>query len=258
MVRWIDIGFNLFTSAYPDPQKTFEEARAAGVECILTGSDPAENEHVADFVTAMEAYGTAGIHPHRADEARAADFCRIEALAREHPRIVAVGECGLDYDRMFSTRENQLRCLQQHIEIAERVGKPMFLHERSAAEDFLRVFQAHPALCARSVVHCFTEGPQVLEQLLAMGFMIGITGWICDDRRAGPLREAVRGLPLDRVMLETDAPYLTPRNVRGLGRINVPQNIRYVAQTLAAEMGVAQETLEAAVLENTKRFFRLP
>ena len=257
LYRWIDIGLNLFSRSFPDPEKTLREAEEAGVYCILTGSDGEENEKVADFVRTHACRGTAGIHPHNAQRAVQADFERIRRLALEETGIVAVGECGLDYDRMFSPREDQLSCLSRHIEIAEETGKPMFLHERSAAEEFCAVFASHPQVCRRAVVHCFTEGPEELERLLSMGFMIGITGWICDDRRALALREAVRRLPLDRVMLETDAPYLTPRNVPGLPRTNVPANIRYVAETLASYMGVEQEALERSALQNAVRFFSL-
>ena len=257
LYRWIDIGLNLFSRSFPDPEETLRQAKEDGVYCILTGSDAEENEKVSAFVRDHDCRGTAGIHPHNAKNATAEDLLRIRQLVGENGRIVAVGECGLDYDRMFSPREIQLSCLADHIEIAEQTGKPMFLHERSAAEDFCRVFEAHPAVCRRSVVHCFTEGPDELERLLSMGFMIGITGWICDDRRAGALREAVRLLPADRVMLETDAPYLTPRNIPGLPRTNVPGNIRYVASELARAMGMEQAELESCAWENTVRFFGL-
>lgn len=257
MIRWIDIGLNLFSRSFPDPERTLREAAEAGVYCILTGSDGEENRQIAEFVQSHACLGTAGIHPHNASRATQADYAQIRRLAAEHPGIAAVGECGLDYDRMFSPKEAQLACLERHIEIAEETGRPMFLHERSAAEDFAAVFLRHPAVCRRSVVHCFTEGPRELERLLSMGFMIGITGWICDDRRAEALRSAVRLLPPDRVMLETDAPYLTPRNVPGLARTNVPGNIRYVAEELARRMDIDPERLEAAALANTMRFFRI-
>jgi TatD DNase family protein len=115
----------------------------------------------------------------------------------------------------------------------------------------------HPEQCSRSVVHCFTGDAQALKTYLDMGFYIGITGWICDDRRGKALREAVRLIPLDRLMIETDAPYLIPKNVEGLGHVNVPQNIRYVAAELAKHMKTDAADLTAQVLENTRRFFGL-
>jgi TatD DNase family protein len=158
---------------------------------------------------------------------------------------------------MFSTKENQLRCLEKHIVLAEKLEMPMFLHERSASADFVKRFKPHPDVCKRSVVHCFTGTRQELETYLEMGFSIGITGWICDDRRADDLRNAVKILPLDRVLIETDAPYRTPRNVKGLDRTNVPENVKYVAETLAHYMRVSVEELTAAARANTERVFRI-
>ena len=168
---------------------------------------------------------------------------------------MAVGECGLDFDRMFSTKENQIRCLEKHIVLAKKLGKPMFLHERSAAAEFVKRFRRHPEVCRNSVVHCFTGDRDTLETYLDMGFSIGITGWICDDRRAGELRQAVKMIPMDRVLIETDAPYLTPKNVPGLSRTNVPQNIRYVARDLAVYMGVPEDQLIRQAKSNTERIF---
>ncbi len=256
-IDYYDIGLNLFCRQFPDPEKIIAGGAAAGVCCILTGTDRKENRLIDGFVRKHDAYGTAGIHPHNADQAGKEDFEQIEQLVRGNERIVAVGECGLDFDRMFSTRENQIRCLEKHIVLAERLEKPLFLHERAAADEFVRRFKKHPEMCKRSVVHCFTGDRRTLEQYLSMGFSIGITGWICDDRRGKELREAVRVLPLDRVLIETDAPYLTPRNVPGLGRTNVPENIVYVARELAEYMKVEEEELILHARENTERIFRI-
>lgn len=254
-VKYYDIGLNLFCKQFPDPETVVERAASAGVFCILTGTDRRENRLIDRFVRNHEAFGTAGIHPHNADSATKEDFEQIEQMIRENDRILAVGECGLDFDRMFSSKENQIRCLEKHIVLAERLEKPLFLHERSSSEEFVRRFKRHPDICKRSVVHCFTGDRKTLEQYLSMGFSIGITGWICDDRRAKELREAVKIIPLDRILIETDAPYLTPRNVEGLGRTNVPENIVYVARELAKYRKVEEEELIACAKENTERIF---
>lgn len=233
------------------------DAKDSGVCCILTGTDPKENRRINDFVKTHEVFGTAGIHPHNADRAGQEDFQEIEQKIAANERLVAVGECGLDYDRMFSTKENQIRCLEKHIVLAKKLGKPLFLHERSAADDFVKRFKKHPEVCARSVVHCFTGDKRTLDQYLSMGFSIGITGWICDDRRAKELREAVSIIPLDRILVETDAPYLTPRNVPGLSRTNVPQNVVYVVRELAKYMKVSEDVLAQRARENTERVFGL-
>lgn len=256
-IRYYDIGLNLFCKQFPDPEKIIRDAADAGVACILTGTDRQENRKIDAFVRKHEAYGTAGIHPHNADSARQEDFAEIERLAAENNRIVAIGECGLDFDRMFSTKENQIRCLEKHIVLAEKLNMPLFLHERSAADEFIRRFKKHPDVCKRSVVHCFTGDVDTLDKYLSMGFSIGITGWICDDRRAKELREAVRLIPLDRVLVETDAPYLTPRNVPGLDRTNVPQNIVYVVRELAKYRKVSEEELMEHARENTEKIFGL-
>jgi len=256
-VDYYDIGLNLFCRQFPEPERIIQNAAAAGVSCILTGTDSKENKKIDMFVRNHNVYGTAGIHPHNADSAQKEDFELIERLVSENDRIVAVGECGLDFDRMFSNRENQIRCLEKHIVLAERLGKPLFLHERAAAEEFVRRFKKHPDICRKSVVHCFTGDQKTLEQYLAMGFSIGITGWICDDRRAGALRKAVKHIPLERILIETDAPYLTPRNVQGLARTNVPENIVYVARELAKYMEVEEDILIAHAKENTERIFHI-
>ena len=256
-IKYYDIGLNLFCRQFPEPDQIIQSAIEANVCCILTGTDPKENQKIDNYVKSHPAYGTAGIHPHNADRATQQDFAMIEKLITENPKIVAIGECGLDYDRMFSTKENQIRCLEKHIVLAEKLGKPLFLHERNAAEDFTKRFKKHRELCERSVVHCFTGNRETLERYLSMGFSIGITGWICDDRRAKELRDAVRIIPLDRILIETDAPYLTPKNVPGLDRTNVPQNIIYVAKELATYMKVSEDTLIKHAKQNTEKLFHI-
>ena len=256
-IKYYDIGLNLFCRQFPDPEKVIQRAASAGINCILTGTDMKENQRIDTFIKTHEVYGTAGIHPHNADSAKKEDFDLLETLLTGNDRMVAVGECGLDFDRMFSTRENQIRCLEKHIVLAEKLDMPLFLHERSSAEEFVRKKKKHPEICKKSIVHCFTGDKRTLEQYLEMGFSIGVTGWICDDRRAKELREAVRVLPLDRVLIETDAPYLTPRNVPGLDRTNVPENIVYVARDLAKYMGVEEQVRIQRARENTERIFGL-
>ena len=147
MVTYYDIGLNLFCRQFRDPEKVIEDAKEAGVCCILTGTDSRENQKIDTFVTNHIAFGTAGIHPHNADRAKKEDFDLIEKIILQNPKVVAVGECGLDFDRMFSTRDNQIRCLEKHIVLAERLDKPLFLHERGAAEEFARRFKKHPDIC---------------------------------------------------------------------------------------------------------------
>jgi len=256
-VNYYDIGLNLFCKQFPEPEKIIGEARDNKICCILTGTDTKENNKINDFVKNHDAFGTAGIHPHNADRAKLEDFQLIEEILTGNDKMVAVGECGLDYDRMFSAKENQIRCLEKHIVLAEKLNKPLFLHERSATDDFIKRFKDHPDICKKSVIHCFTGNKTTLDRYLSMGFSIGITGWICDDRRAKELRDAVRIIPLDRVLVETDAPYLTPKNVSGLDRTNVPQNIKYVVRDLAKYMKVEENVLIENAKKNTERIFQI-
>lgn len=256
-IKYYDIGLNLFCKQFPDPDRIIENAISNNICCILTGTDTNENKKISDFVNSHDSFGTVGIHPHNADNAKKEDFQIIEEILLKNNKVVAVGECGLDYDRMFSTKENQIRCLEKHIVLAEKIKKPLFLHERSASDDFIKRFKKHPDICNKSIVHCFTGNKVTLDKYLTMGFSIGITGWICDDRRARELREAVSIIPLDRILVETDAPYLTPRNVPGLGKINIPQNIKYVVKDLAKYMKVSENVLVESAKKNTERLFQL-
>ena len=253
-IEYYDIGLNLFSSQFHDSEEILRGAHEAGVQVIITGSDMESSEKAAEFVKSHDCYATAGIHPHSADRAEEKDFRRLKELY-DNERVIAVGECGLDYDRMFSSKEGQLECLRRHIELAEDTGLPMFLHEREAHGDMVKVFSEHPEVCRRSVIHCFTGGTEEVREYLEMGFCIGVTGWICDERRAGPLREAVRSIPKDRIMSETDAPYLKPRGIKGLGRINLPQYVKYVVSELAVRMGIGEDELKKCLRENTERLF---
>lgn len=254
--KYYDIGLNLLTRSFPDPEKIIRNAEEAGVRCILTGSEARENELVADFVKNHDVWGTAGIHPHSADTAKEEDVERVRELVMTNPKIVAVGETGLDYDHMYSKKENQIHFFKELLDVAEETGKPLFLHERDAADDFIACFKGHEDLCRRAIVHCYTGDKKTLERFLDMGFYIGITGWICDERRGEALQDAVSILPLDRVMIETDAPYLTPRGYH-LPRTNVPQNITYVAETLARYMQVRLDPLLEAAKKNTEDLFHI-
>ena len=253
--KYYDIGVNLFCKQFPNPEQIINDALQSGVTCILTGTDPKENRQIDTFINNHQAYGTVGIHPHNADSTRDKDYLEIENIAKTNNKIVAIGECGLDFDRMFSTKENQIKCFEKQIEIAETLNMPLFLHERNAVEDFIKVLSHHKEICKKSIVHCFTGNTETLKKYLSMGCYIGITGWICDSRRAKDLRQAVRYIPLDRIMIETDSPFLTPKNIQGLSKTNYPQNVKYVAKELAMHMGVPENTLISKVKENTEHFF---
>ena len=255
--KYYDIGVNLFCKQFPNPEQIINNALQSGVTCILTGTDPKENRQIDTFINNHQAYGTVGIHPHNADSTRDKDYLEIENIAKTNNKIMAIGECGLDFDRMFSTKENQIKCFEKQIEIAETLNMPLFLHERNAVEDFIKVLSNHKEICKKSIVHCFTGNTETLKKYLSMGCYIGITGWICDSRRAKDLRQAVKYIPLDKIMIETDSPFLTPKNIQGLSKTNCPQNVKYVAKELAMYMGVPENTLISKAKENTEHFFSI-
>ena len=131
--KYYDIGVNLFCKQFPNPEQIINDALQSGVTCILTGTDPKENRQIDTFINNHQAYGTVGIHPHNADSTRDKDYLEIENIAKTNNKIMAIGECGLDFDRMFSTKENQIKCFEKQIEIAETLNMPLFLHERIMA-----------------------------------------------------------------------------------------------------------------------------
>jgi TatD DNase family protein len=254
----VDIGANLTHESFrQDLPEVLARARAAGVTRLVVTGTTVEHSAAAATLAADHPgvlWATAGIHPHHAAEWTADTAGRLrEILAL--PGVVAAGECGLDYFRDFSPRPDQRRAFEAQLRLAAETGRPVFLHQREA-HDMLREFR--PDLSG-GVAHCFTDGPAEIEDYLALGLHIGITGWICDERRGGALREAVKRLPLDRLLVETDCPYLLPRTLRPAPatRRNEPAFLPAVVETLAACMGQPPETVAAASTANAVRFFGL-
>ena len=250
-----DIGANLFSKQFKEPEKILEDAAKEDIRCIVTCCSKRDNKQIVEFIKNHDCYGTMGIHPHNAKDLTQDDLDFIRNHINDD-RIVAVGECGLDYDRMFSPVSDQLNALDAQIRIAEENNKPMFLHERSAHEDFVHVFEKHPDIIQNCVVHCFTGNIDELCDYQNRGFWIGITGWICDDIRGKDLQNAVTAVDLDKLMVETDAPYLKPKFLRGT-RINVPNNVIYVINKIAEIRKMDKEELIQKLEKNTKKFFRL-
>jgi TatD DNase family protein len=256
----IDIGANLAHDSFDaDRDSVLERARATGVAAmIVTGSTIPDSEKAIALCRRHPQHlrATAGVHPHHAADLADADAARLEALL-EDPFVVAAGECGLDYFRNFSPPAEQRRAFELQLAISEKQQKPLFLHQRAAHADFLAMLRAHPRAAARGVLHCFTEGPEILQDCLEIGLSVGITGWICDERRGGDLREAAPRIPAGRLMLETDAPYLLPRTLtpKPAHRRNEPAFLPTVLEETARCRAEAPESLAAATTANACRFF---
>ncbi len=256
----IDIGANLthdyFCGRIDD---TIAEAVAEGVEhIIVTGTDLTSSSRARELTAAHGQLSfTAGIHPHSAVPAQHPDLGAISALwAQTH--CVAVGELGLDYNRMYQEKKQQQDCFSAQLEMSAAAELPLFLHMRDAEEDFIDIISAL-ARDRKKVVHCYTNGPAVLKKLLDLGAMIGITGWICDQRRNQDLIESLKYLPADRVMIESDAPWLLPRTVPDFRRIrhNHPRYLRYVLDQIAVCKGLDGVGLAHQIRANTIAFFAL-
>jgi TatD DNase family protein len=258
----IDIGINLAHDSYDaDRAQVIAAARAAGVtRMIVTGSSLASSR--AGIGLAREWPGTlwctAGVHPHHASEFDESSVAELESLTRA-PEVVAVGECGLDYFRNFSAPAEQQRAFGLQLEIATRVGKPLFLHQRDAHRDFLGILDPLLPRLSRAVVHCMTGTLEEARDYLDRGLYIGITGWICDERRGLHLREVVRHIPLERLMIETDGPYLLPRNLnpRPASRRNEPKFLPAVLQAVADARGQPAEEISSVIEATSCAFFAL-
>ncbi|KFN43953.1 TatD family hydrolase [Arenimonas oryziterrae] len=259
----IDIGANLGHESFAhDFDAVLARARAAGiVHMVVTGASREGSRQALEIARAQPGFlsATAGVHPHHAVEYTDEADAELRALHRA-PEIVAVGECGLDYHRDFSPRPAQRQAFERQLQIAADTGKPLFLHQREAHADFLAILKNFAGRLGPAVVHCFTGTREELHDCLDAGYYIGITGWLCDERRGLHLREMVRDIPADRLMIETDAPYLLPRTVRPLPshRRNEPMYLRHIVEELAKDRGEAPEITAAAATAAARRFFALP
>ena len=259
----IDIGANLADASFDaDRPDVLDRAWSAGVEhIVLTGSSAFSNRRVQEIIglAPSRLSATAGLHPHYASEWTPALGDDIHALANAH-RLVAVGECGLDYFRDLSDRGAQRRAFIEQLAIAVEHGLPVFLHQRDAHADFVAVLREYRASLVDCVVHCFTDTADALADYLSLDCHIGITGWICDDRRGQHLLDCVGSIPPQRLMIETDAPYLLPRTIRPRpkSRRNEPMHLGVVADAVAAARDESVEMLRSATSANARRFYRLP
>ena len=259
----IDIGINLGHDSYDsDRDAVIARAEASGVvQMMVTGASIDGAQRALELARSRPGrlFATAGVHPHHATELTLDSLSVLEELARQ-PEVVAAGECGLDYFRDFSPRPVQQAAFHRQLELAARVRKPVFLHQRDAHEDFLAILREHRRTLVGGVTHCFTGGGAELAAYLELGFAIGITGWICDERRGSHLLSLMREIPAERLLLETDGPYLLPRDLhpKPASRRNEPAYLPHIAAVVARARGEPLETVARYSTAAARALFGLP
>lgn len=258
----IDIGANLTHESFAgDFSQVINDARDANISHImLTGTDLKTSLAAQKLSAANPSMhsSTAGFHPHVASDCDDDAFAEISRLCAT-PSVVAVGETGLDYNRNFSSKSDQLKVFEQHLELAAGVQKPMFLHQREAHDDFYRLLSKYRDKLTGGVVHCFTDNETALKDYLALDMYIGVTGWICDERRGLDLQRITPMIPLNRLLIETDAPYLLPRNLssKPKNRRNEPKYLTAVLEKVAECYQIAPKEIAEATTNNARRLFNL-
>ena len=258
----IDIGCNLTHDSFEADRATvIEHAFAAGVvQMVVTGASAQGSEAALELARQWpgKLFATAGVHPHRASDYDAeTDALLRELAANKH--VVAAGETGLDYFRDFSPRPEQQQAFEAQLQIGVDTALPLFLHLRDAHEDFLAILKSRRDELTDVVVHCFTGNREELHAYLDLDCHIGITGWICDDRRGTHMQAFMRDIPSERLMLETDSPYLKPRNLKPRVRShrNEPRWLPWILSTLAACRNEHPEDLARTTTTTARRFFKL-
>ncbi|MBK8285642.1 MAG: TatD family hydrolase [Ahniella sp.] len=262
-MEFIDIGANLGHESFNhDLDAVLDRARAAQVaQLVLTGASVDGARRALEIASTRPGFlfATAGLHPHHAADFNGETEDAFLDLLKA-PEMVAVGETGLDYFRDLSPRTAQIFAFERHLEWAHRLDKPLFLHQRDAHDDFFACLKAVRDQVGDVVVHCFTDERRALFDYLDLDCHIGITGWICDERRGRHLLELVPHIPANRLLIETDAPYLMPRDLptKSSHRRNEPMYLAHIAAAIARARQEPLERLAATTTENARRFFRLP
>lgn len=251
----------MHSSFKKDREEIIEEAKKVGVnKFIITGttvqSSQIANNYASNYPDYL--YSTAGVHPHDAKTCNNETISILKELAKNN-NVVAIGECGLDYNRDFSPRDVQREWFEKQILLAKDLDMPLFLHERDAHEDLYKILSKHDDIAEKSVVHCFTGTKEEAENYINLGCYIGITGWICDMKRGKSLQEAVKSIPSDKLMIETDAPFLIPKNFdeKVKRNRNEPKYLPHILKTIAYYKNEDLKQLSKDVTKNTIKFFNI-
>ena len=250
-----DIGANLTSSHFSDDlDSVLDESLEAGVKKVCITSSNLEDVRNAKKITERNKnlYYSVGFHPHNAKDFKI-EFLKDMSIYLDDPKAICLGEMGLDFNRNFSSKEEQILCFESQLSLANSISKPLFLHQRDAHKEFLSVLDNHK-FNQKLIVHCFTGNLSELEDYLKRDFYIGITGWVCDLKRGLDLRECINHIPQDKLLIETDSPYLSPRKKI---RRNEPKFLIDVAEEVASLRQETKESIIKSSYENSLNFFNL-
>ena len=257
-----DIGANLTDKQFDqDRHQVIADAFSAGVKTlIITGSDEIHSQAASHLACQYpgQLFATSGVHPHYAKHCSNTTLDHLKQIA-QHENVLAIGECGLDYFRDISPRDVQKKWFEAQLELAIELKLPVFLHQREAHSDFMQILSHYQPHLRRILVHCFTGTVNELDDYLSLDCYIGITGWICDERRGAHLAELVALIPAQRLLIETDAPYLLPRdlNPKPKSRRNEPKHLPHICQTIAHHRSESMEELAHSSTRAAYDFFQI-
>ncbi len=263
MSQFMDIAVNLIGSKLQtEIDRVVAEAANAGVSSMLViGSHIEESRKAIELCTAFpeQLYSTAGVHPHHASEWTTQSSQQIKQLSLAQC-VVAIGECGLDYNRDFSPRPKQRQAFAEQLELAAELQMPVLMHERDAHADFLAILKEYRSHLPAALLHCFTGNRESLAAYLEQDLHLGITGWVCDERRGQELAELVPLIPDNRILVETDSPYLLPRSMRPKPKSskNEPKYLPYIAEYVAQLRQQPFDDFALQTYQNSRSFFGLP
>ena len=257
--KLFDIGANLTHESFSSDLSTIiNESISNNIEKISVTGCNVEDSLKALSIAEMypnNLISTCGIHPHYADSFNDSSEIEIKEIA-SNSLVKAIGETGLDFNRNYSKKENQINSFLEHIKIANELNLPMFLHQRDSHKEFMTCLKdIYPE--TNCVVHCFTGSEEELDAYLSLDFYIGITGWICDEKRGSHLKEFISKIPLDKLLIETDSPYLLPKNIKIKGRRNKPLFLKEVLSKVSSIRNEPVNDLSKAIYQNSLKFFNL-
>ena len=250
-----DIGANLTSSHFSDDlDSVLDESFEAGVKKICITSSNLQDVRNAKKITEKNKnlYYSVGFHPHNAKDFKI-EFLKDMSVYLNDPKAICLGEMGLDFNRNFSSKDEQILCFESQLSLANSINKPLFLHQRDAHDEFLSILDNYK-FDQKLIVHCFTGNLSELEDYLKRDFYIGITGWVCDLKRGLDLRECINHIPQEKLLIETDSPYLSPRKKI---RRNEPKFLIDVAEEVARLRQQTKESIVKSSYENSLNFFNL-